>query len=370
MKRPLTHILNRIFVRGFYQAHAGLFLFFFLFMVGAVEPGQLLGYHKTLMLAFITSPLMLLVVFAVWFLYTIKCWHYVVGKITAPTQHFLYYSVNSFTKKDQLISWFIIQLSILSPVVIYGLIAVGVGLFYHFYLTPILIIAYLVVLCAASAWLYVTVVDRLVDSGSALWIMRWCSGWKKPFFSLYIYQVLNGLKIPYVITKGLSWLIITGVFQLFNDVSTDARVAGIAVLAIAVAHAVLVFEGQRFEHTYLSFSRNFPYSFIQRYVYILLTYALMILPEAVWLFSRFNPLLAMQLLLMVISVLMLLHTLIYSMGLNMDKYLQWVMGLFIVLFWIMMFKLMPVLIVGNIVLSYLIFSRHYYKDMPITNEKK
>jgi hypothetical protein len=369
MKQPLTHILNRIFVRGFYQAHAGLFLFFFLVMVGAVEPGQLLGYHKTLMLAFISSPLMLLVVFAVWLLYTVKCWHYIIAQITSPTQHFLFYSVSSFARKNQLQSWFIIQLSILLPVILYGLIAVGVGITYHLYLIPIIIVAYLVLLTATSAWLYTKVINRLVDNGNAPLLLRWVSGWKKPFFSLYIYQVLNRLKIPYTITKVLSWLIVTGVFQLFNDVSTDARVAGIAVLAIAVAHAVLVFEGQRFEQTYLSFARNYPYSYAQRYGYLLLTYLLLLLPESVWLFSRFNLLLTIQLLLMALSMLMLLHTLIYYIGLNMDRYLQWVMGLFILLFWVLMFKLMPVLIIGNVVVSFLIFYRHYYRDMPVVSDK-
>ncbi|MFD1255567.1 hypothetical protein ACFQ3S_02060 [Mucilaginibacter terrae] len=369
MKQPLTHILSRIFVRGFYQAHAGMFLFFFLFMIGAVDPGQLLNYHKTLMLAFITSPLMLLVVFAAWLLYTFKCWHYILGQIAAPTQHFLFYSINSFSRKEQLTGWFITQLYVLLPVIAYGLIAVGVGVSYNYYVTPVSIILYLLLLAAASAWLYVTVVNKLVDSGNPSWLLRLSSSWKKPFYSLFIYNLLNRLKIPYAITKALSWLIITGVFQLFNDVKTDSRVAGMAVLTISVAHAVLVFEGQRFEQTQLSLSRNFPYSFMQRYGYIFLSYLLLLLPEAIWLFSRFNPLLAVQLLFMTASMLVLLHSLIYYIGLNMDKYLQWVMGLFIVLFWVMMFKLIPILIIGNVVISYLIFSRYYYRDMPVVAQK-
>jgi len=364
MTLPLTHVLSRIFVRGFYQAHAGLFLFFFLFMIGAVDPGQLLGYHKTLMLAFITSPLMLLMVFACWLIYTFKCWHYVTGQIVAPQQHFLFYSVTSYTRKQQLLSWFITGASILLPVIIYGLIAVGVGVYHHLYIMPFIIVIYLLLLITASAWLYTIVVNRLVDGGQQSWLLKWSGGWKKPYFSLYIYHVLNRLKISYSITKALSWIIITSIFYLFNDVKTDARVAGMAVLAIAVAHSVLVFEGQRFEQTYLSFARNFPYNSIRRYGYILLSYLLLLLPEGVWLFSRFNPLLAVQLLLMALSMLMLLNSLIYNIGLNMDKYLQWVMGLFMLLFWIMMFKLMPALIVGNVVVSYLVFYRYFYKDMP------
>jgi hypothetical protein len=365
MKTPLTQVLNRIFVNGFYQAHAGMFLFFFLFMIGAVNPGELLNYHKMLMLAFVTSPLMLLLVFAVWLLYSIKCWHYVVTQIAAPTQHFLFYSINAFAKMEQLKSWFIIQLYIMLPVIAYGLIAVGVGVAYHYYVTPVIIIAYLLLLLALSAVLYSYIISRLVNGGSQSFLLRWGSGWKKPYYTLYIYYVLNRLKIPYLITKGLSWLIITCVFLLFADVKQDVRVAGMAVLAIAVAHAVMVFQAQQFEHTYLVLVRNFPYSILKRYAYSLLTFSMLLLPEVVWLLSRFNYLLALQLLLMALSMLLLLHSLIYYIGLTMDKYLQWVMGLFIVLFWVMMFQLMPLLIVGNVLVSFLMFYRYYYRDMPV-----
>jgi hypothetical protein len=136
----LTQILSKIFVQGFYRAHAGMFLFFFLVMIGAVDPGQLLNYHKTLMLAFVTSPVMLLVVFGIWLLYVIKTWHYVLGQITAPSQHFLYYSSNSFIKIRQFKSWLVVQAGILLPVVVYGLLAVCVGLIYGYYLNSFLII--------------------------------------------------------------------------------------------------------------------------------------------------------------------------------------------------------------------------------------
>jgi hypothetical protein len=369
MTPPLIHVLSRIFVRGFYQAHAGLFLFFFLFMIGAVDPGQLLNYHKTLMLAFITSPLMLIVVFMVWLLYTFKCWHYIIGQISLPQQHFLFYSINSFTEKEQIRSWSIIQLGLLLPVISYALAAVAVGIFYHYYLAPVIIIVYLLLLAVSSGFLYSAVVNRLVNNGEQSWLFKWSRNFKKPYFSLFIYHVINRLKIPYAITKGLSWLIITSVFLLFNDVKTDDRVAGMAVLAIAIAHAVLVFEGQCFEQTYLSFARNFPYTTKHRYGHLLLTYLLLLLPEAIWLFGRFNGLLAVQLLLIALSMLVVLHTLPYYIGLNMDKYLQWVMGLFVVLFWVMMFKLMFVLIIGNMVISYLVFSRYYYRDMPVLSKK-
>ncbi|CAM3648220.1 hypothetical protein MUGA111182_01210 [Mucilaginibacter galii] len=369
MKQPLNNVLSRIFVRGFYQAHAGLFLFFFLVMIGSVDPGELFMYHKILMLAFISSPLMLLVVFVAWFLYNLKCLHYVIGQISAPPQHFMFYSMGSFNRKIQLKSWFLVQLILLLPIIVYGLVAVGVGLKYHYYLTPAIIVIYLLLLAAVSARLYVLLLDRLVDSGNPSWLLQWIGNWRKPYFSLFIYHVLNRLKVAYAITKGLTWLIVISIFSLFNDVKTDARVAGMAVLAIAVAHAVLVFEGQRFEQAYLSFARNFPYTHIKRYCYFVCTYLMLLLPEGLWLLNRFNFVLAIQLLLMALSMLLLFHTLIYYIGLSMSKYLQCVMGLFMLLFWVMMYKLMPVVITGNILVSYLLVIRYYYRDMPVVAEK-
>ncbi len=369
MSKALTHVLTRIFVNGFYQAHAGLFLFFFLFMIGAVDPAQALNYHKTLMLALVSSPVMLLLVFAVWLLYALKSVHYVMGQINAPTQQFLYYSAISFSKQAQFKSWFAVQAAIFLPVTLYGLLAVGVGLSNHYYILPLLIVLYLLLLTVLGAWLYTVSLNRLITGSKGPVWLQWSSGLKKPLFSLYIYHILHRLKLPFIITKALSWLIITSIFWLFADVKHDARVAGMAVLAIGIAHAVLVFEHQKFEQVYLTWVRNFPLSFRKRYVFAALTYSLLLLPEAAWLLSRFNLLLAVNLFLIALSMLMLLHALLSYIGLNMDRYLQWLMGLFIVLFWVMMFKLTWPLIACNVLLSYWLFRQNYGRDLLAVNGK-
>src|ERR1700748_1163931 len=111
----LTNILMKIFATGFYRAHAGILAVGFFVMFGMVEPGQLLHYHKTLILAFVSSPVMMLVVFAGWLIYAIKSWHYVLGQIGAVNQQFLFYSSNAYSRRQQLCGWFITQLIILLP---------------------------------------------------------------------------------------------------------------------------------------------------------------------------------------------------------------------------------------------------------------
>jgi hypothetical protein len=359
---PLANVLLKIFANGFYRAHAGMFLFALFVMFGMVEPSQILNYHKTLMLAFISSPLMMGVVFLVWLVYTFKCWHFVAGQVFALHQQFLFYSSTSYQKQKQFRDWFILQSALGAPVLTYAIISIGVGLWHHFYLGPLAVLCYLVLLIAMSALFYMRSINKLIDGSTQSVILKLTKSWKKPYFSLYVYHVFDKLKVKYLITKGISYLIITGVFLMFTDVSHDLRVAGIALLALAVGHSVLIFDGRQFEETFLVFSRNLPYSRLKLFLSFLAVYFILLLPEAVWLFLRFSPVMAMGLLAFGLSLTLLFHSLLYKFGLDMEKYMTWVLGLFMVLFWVVMFKLIWGLVVVNLLVAYAVFYMNYYKN--------
>ena len=361
---PLTNILLKIFANGFYRAHAGLFLFIGLIMVGAIPPQNLWMYEKTLMLAFISAPIMMIVVFAIWLVYATKAAHYVNSQIFAVNQQFLFYSSNSFSKNDQIKSWAIVQFSILAPIIAYGITAVFVGISGHYYLASACILICMAVLTIAGALIYTRQVNGLLDGSNQSFLLKLSAKWHKPFYSLYTYHVFDKMKVTYIVTKVLSWLVITGVFLLFADVQHDLRVAGIAMLAIVTAHALLVYQGHVFEGQYLSFARALPYSYGIRFFNYLKNYLLLLLPEIIWLFTRFSPFTAFGLLLFGLSVLMLFHCLIYQIGLDMDKYLQWIMGAFILLFWLIMYRVLWVLVPLNLAAAYLIFYKRYYLASP------
>lgn len=369
MQQPLTKVLIKVFARGFYQVHAAILLFVFFIMVGAVPGNMLIPYHKSLMLGMASNPIMLLLVTGVWLLYIFKSWHYVAGQIFAPDKQFLFYSSTALSRQQQRKSWQQAQIVILLPVVIYALLAVAVGVAHHYYLLPLLILVFLAVMIWCSAVLYTRVVNRLVDGSNQSLLLKLSHKWRKPYFSLYIYHIFDSKKVPYCITKGLSWLIISGVFYLFADVKTDTRVAGIAILAVITAHVILIFEARRFEEIRLGFSRNLPYSRFRLFLNFVGLYLFLLLPESVWLFSRFQPVMALQLLLAGLSVAMLFHSLLYWFGLNMDKYLQWILGLFIVLFWIIMFHLLSLMIPLSLITAYLFFYNNYYRYEGVVSEE-
>jgi hypothetical protein len=354
MKKPLLNILLNIFANGFYKVHGGMLFFLFLVLFGLVEPAQLLGYHMALMLAFITSPLMMGVVFAVWLLYTFKCWHYIAGQIFAVNQHFMFYSVSSYQKSKQFKAWFVVQLTVSAPVLAYGGASVAVAIYYHYLCSALCILAYLAGITTLSAWFYIYLVNKPIDGAGQSIILRLTKKWKKPYFSLYLYHVLSKLKVTYLITKLLSYAIISAVFLMFADVSHDMRVAAIAMLAITVTHSIVIFEERRFEETYLVFSKNLPYSKIKLFVSFVGVYALLLIPEAAWLFTRFPPVMAVCLLAFGLSVIMLYHCLLYPFGLNMERYITWVCCLFVALFWLVMFKLLWLVVPLALLIAYTI----------------
>lgn len=362
MQHPLNKILSKIFVLGFYRAHAGILAVGFFVMFGLVEPSQLLNYHKTLMLAFVSSPLMMAAVFTGWLLYAAKSAHYIMGQIAGVNQQFLFYSSNAFDKKEQLKSWAHIQMAVLLPIIIYGGVAAGVGIAHHFYIMPFAVIVYLCLLTALCAVLYTRTINKLVDGGKQSRLLRLTGNWQKPWFSLFIYHISDKQKLNWLITKGISWVLITGVFYLFADVAHDLRVAGIAILAVITAHTRLIFELRSFEEKWLSFARNLPYTRGLLFLNFVAVYLVLLLPETVWLFSRFSPFIAGELLLAGLSFAMLFHCLLYWLGLNMDKYLTWILGLFMLLFWVVMFKLLLLLAILTFAIAFLIFYRNYYGE--------
>ena len=145
------------------------------------------------------------------------------------------------------------------------------------------------------------------------------------------------------------------------DVKHDPRVAGLAILGVVIAHSILIYQQHRFELTYLSISRNFPYSISSLYLHYIFTYALLLLPEVIWLFVSFNPITAAGLLLILLSMIMLLHCILYKIGLAMNSYLPWVLGLFLVMFLFILFGWMSLLVPVCFVVSFTIFNLNYYK---------
>jgi len=361
MLKPLTNILLKVFANSFYKAHAAIFLFLLYVIVAPGPPASIIGFHKSVMLYFVSKPLIMLIVFGMLLLYTFKCWHFIAGKIYEVHQQFLFYSINSYTKPQQLIGWIILQAVVSLPILTYMLFSVIVAISNQYFFSALIIIVYLLGLLVLSSLFYAWLIHKQIDENKSSGILKLTKGFKKPLFTLYVYHVFDSVKIKYLIIKFLSYLIIIGVFLLFADVKTDIRVAGIAMLAIATAHSMLILEGRQFEATFLIFTKTLPITRLKLFISQIGTYSILLVPELIWLLFNVTLIEALGLYIFCLSIILLFANSLYLIGLDQEKYMKTVFFTFVVAFMIILFKLMFILTLMNLCLAYLVLYFNYYK---------
>jgi hypothetical protein len=371
MMRPVAHVLIRIFAYRFYKANAGLFLFLFVTVVMSfffmnvlnethLEPTDRIKYNLIFTLSFMASPHISIIVFAGWAIYTMRSWTFVLKQTQLPEQQFLKYSVTGASKLQQYADWCLVQGVLSLPVFVYALFCWIVGLIYHYYLIPVLLAAYGVLVILVSAGLYVGYTNRLGSDVGRWWLLTLTRRWKKPLFSLYLYDLFHTQKLMLVITKVFSWMILTGGILLFGSLTADARMGGMIMLLLALGHLAVLYQWQQFENLYLSFLPNLPWSRFKRYGHALLAYVLLTLPEAIWMLKQRDLKTALGLLVLHVSVAMLLRSYLYVIPLSMAKFVTAAFYGFIVLFLAIVSGWMWWLTPAIAVLSVAVFYRAYY----------
>jgi hypothetical protein len=151
---PLTRILLKLFASGFYRVHAGLLAFLFstvicycIFIIPLnethLEPAQRITERLIFTLSLLSSPVMMIVVFIVWFIYTFKSWQYIRQQLYLESNLFIFYSVTSFSRQKQFQSWVVVQTAILLPALAYALLTLIVGITFGYPLAPFIVLGYI-----------------------------------------------------------------------------------------------------------------------------------------------------------------------------------------------------------------------------------
>src|SRR5882762_8835116 len=95
MISPVTRLLIRVFAKGFYRDHAGLLLFFVVsvatygFFINVLDQNhipadEVIRHQLGLVLALLSSPAMMALVFVIWFFLSIKSRNYVSTRRRIP----------------------------------------------------------------------------------------------------------------------------------------------------------------------------------------------------------------------------------------------------------------------------------------------
>jgi hypothetical protein len=374
MKRPLTRVLIKIVAKGFYQTHTGLLLSLFILIVinffytpvlnqTHLTPDQITRNALKLVLASVSEPLGVLLFFGLLGAYSLKSGQYVARRLAPPDVQFLFYSTNALSRTRQLGTWSIVQLVIALPVISLGLFALLIGMAFGYGVIALLIPVYLLALILGNAFYYTQLVNVTANVSAAVPRRAWLSQWPKPLFSLFVYELLDKKRIPFLITKILSFLSIGLLLSLFADAHTDPRLFGLIGLCVALVHSLLIYQSSEFEQTYLRFARNFPLSQWQLYGQSSALYSLLVLPEIIWLLLAGGFSFGLLGVLLIQGQLLLLRSLLYPLGQRPDGYRRWTFGLFVVGLFGVVFGLTEILAISSVVVAGWLTYRYRYGSL-------
>jgi len=253
------------------------------------------------------------------------------------------------------------------PVIIYGAFVVGLAINFGFYFTAFIVCFYLLFLVGSAALLSMA---KLKNPEGGKHSKPWFPQFKfsLPSYPGFMYGkfILNELKIPLLITKVMSVLLLLGSLNIYDPAEYDQRVVYLAAVFSIIAHAVICFRVKEFEDQYLQFWKGLPYSFLNRFFQISVFYLLILIPECFLLLNysfriELDSFSFISCASFLASALIYFHLSLYQKSLNMEQFLNKVFIVFIALFALVLFKIPAMLLaIGLSVYSFFLLKRYFY----------
>jgi hypothetical protein len=296
---------------------------------------------------------------AAWLLYAVKAMQFVSSAIDKPQNSFLY-TIASLPKKTQLLAFFFIHLFLHIPVWLYVVITSLVAVNYDKIGIGVLLLSYNFALCTAISFFSMHKLNSPGERPSVT-LSSWFSFVRKKTLVWFYFMFLSSdLKLIAIITKLFSYLALFGFLQIQVD-HYENRIPFMGLLIGLTSHAVLIFEVRSWEDSYLTFVKNLPIPLAKRYLTLLILYTILLVPE-VYLVASLNIQFSDIVLFVAFgsSFLLFLHTLLYRLGMDMDKYIQQILIAFLLSFALALFNLIWLLILIYLVFSSFWYSKYYY----------
>lgn len=360
MLKSFKAVLLPVFVGAFYKKHGALLLFIFYMAFGLVPAGQLAGLHHTLVLGFLSNSLFFSAVLGLWILYSLQTNLTILTYLGNQEQLFLFYSLGAFDRIKRFLAFLVIQLLIYLPVLAYAVYTAVIAFGMHDYNGMLISLGVPSLLIIGAALTYELSFERGTARSRSLVFLSLTNSLPVSVFSIYLQKLINSQKTQFLLCKLISYLLISGIFWVFNDFKTDQRVAAMALTGIGLSHSILIFESYKFEKVFLSTFKNLPIARVNYFLQLLAFYCCLLLPETIWLLSRFQLATVTGLFLLSVSMLIFLHTLLYKLGADIERYLPRLLIFFVFIFWLMMYHLIYSLGLTIILISFINFYRYYY----------
>ena len=369
--KPVTTILNKVLVREFYLANAT----FFLVVVGLAGGFMRSIDHIILAELLVSSPILLLIPIGVWAAYSFKVTRFNRALLKRGENEFLYY-VSTLPIKFQVTALTKALLLQLLPIFLYASFLIATAAKHRLYVTLLLIpLACIILLGLTVADIFRALLKGHREqklSALARWIHE---RFTKPYPLFFPEWIVRRSPWMAIGTKLAAGLLLFAVAQVYKTDTYDARLLGMGVIFAFAANVNMIWEMHRFDNHHFDINRNLPIPFARRFLYFIITLAILTLPEAGLLISHFATAVSsidlLGALLFGWSITLFLYGWLFKHPYGPDQLHSIVFFTCILLVVLILFKI-PFLILASINTAggLYFWRKHFYTfEIPINEEK-
>lgn len=356
-------LLIRTVCAEYYRLNAGFFFIIIAFAFGLLRPIE----HIALATYIVHSYFLLALLFGLWTLYTIKTIQFTLRTFALDENVFLYnlYLLPFPVKVTALL---LVQFILYEPVVLYAAFMGYYAVLFQQYTALFYVVLFNTVSVCVAALYYVYRLKYISSERKQSRIATYMNQhFTKPYFTFYLYQVLNKQLSLYILTKIFSLILIAGTVKLYAIEDYSPVLLYLGVLVAFGAHATLTFHFNRFEQLDVLFLKNLPLSMSRRFSYNVLTYIAILIPEVLLLLRHLTGDIvsvwsAFQLLLFGVSLQLALHSYALYRQLDLEKFIRHIFFLILFFFVLILFRIHILLITAlNIAAAYAVYRKYFYQ---------
>lgn len=354
-------ILQRVLVREFYRANAGLF-----FLVIGIGAGFMRSYeHVALAEFFSASPILMLVPILVWTIYTFNVMKFNRDVLKRNENEFIFH-ITLLPPSQKWIALFVALFYQLLPAILYGIFLMAFAIKNDFKDTLLMIIASLLLLIFVGSFALSYSLHNPNQEKKTGALTKFLNvSFTKPYPLFFPEWIARREPLMFLGTKVFSSLILLGVTQLYKTDVYDLRLLGLGVVIAFSAQVVLVWEIHRFDNFHFSLNRNLPTPFTQRLFYFLGTLLILIIPELGMIIKNFPAEFDIWSLIssitFALSIPIFFYGLLYIKDLDQEKFTPFVFFFSITWILLVLFKI-PLWVIAsmNLVVGLICLKKFYY----------
>jgi len=358
--KSLFKIFNLTIIREYYRQNAVFIFAIMMFAFGFLQASE----HIAIIKQILRSQSLILLLFIVWVLHALKVVLFTLRLLESKSNEFLYHA-RLFPSLKRFFALCLLQFSLIQLTFLYSLAMIKIGVEENLWGAIVAIIICNIFLIVAGAVVYEYRLQRPnSERVTNKPIERLFAKFQTPAYLFFIRYLFAKQPVLLLLTKLFTCMVLIGVCNLYPTDEYDERLLSLGGILVAAGHTVFCQQYYYFETKYLSFTKNLPFTNLQRLWRYGLAYFLLLLPEIIVLVRNLPDGVSYGFILLLIifslSLIFLNHHVQYINNVSDDAFMQRLFFSGILFLLLIMFKI-PIILLAiiNFSLAIFVFRKHY-----------